>query len=177
MARNSNPLLGQRELANNALSRPDQFPPAFLTWLRRFVSDNTLIHVSKGQGAGGGGTVSVPHIQVLWEGQNLPSTIGPNNIWVLPKLNAVSVNFGMVTLTATVVTPGTGTYTVKAQYSTNAGVTWADIASVSLAPGVVTNHTTFAAVALSSGTLVRINWTALGGGANIYTVQLEGDKQ
>jgi len=140
-----------------------------------YFADDPVPFSSPGPGASSGGTTAIPHLQLLWLGQNLPAFTGAGNIIKVPELNGVIDTFDMTQLTLSVVTAGTGTYIAKIQNSLNSGATWNDLASVSLPPGS-NSATSVGSVPIVSDQLTRIFWLQLGGGASIYTVQFEGDK-
>lgn len=176
-----NSTLSTRDLAARALSRPDQFPKEFVSWLRRFVSDNSMIHVSEAQGGGGGGSaVVVPTMVAVWSGNSAPISTGQaGGIWQVPFVDGASKTFNLnlayFRLEGSPVGGG-GSYSVKIQSGAAGGAfpSPTTIATLTVAPG---NHEATSTTSLGtvvSGQLLRVFWSAIGIGASIYTVQLEG---
>jgi hypothetical protein len=134
--------------------------------------EERLRTLERGLGGGGGG-----ELEAFWWGNLAPVSVGPaGGIWSVPYLEGASVTFNVVrTYFRFEVASTAGTYTVALQKSPAGGVfTPTTLDTLSLAAGVheVTHTGSFGTV--SSGDLLRVNWTAVGSNAQVFTIQLEG---
>jgi hypothetical protein len=171
VARNDgNTLVTQRDMAAQVLSRPDQFPAAFLSWLKRFLADNragtTTVPDSGGVSDGGNGLL------VLWEGSTAPISVGPGAVWIIPQVNGADVTFQLVRQTMISFPATVGTWVAETQLSTDGGSTWSTIVANSLAS--TTEDVEVAPGTITSGNLIRINWLSFGSSIGAWTLQLEG---
>ncbi len=125
---------------------------------------------------GGGGTPAGT-MEALWWGAVPPlvTTIGPG-VWSVPFIAGGSVTYTISRAYFRLETASTlGTYSVKFQKSAAGVFTPTDIVTVSLAAGAndVTVTGGFGVATVSSGDLLRIDWTGIGANALDYTLQLE----
>lgn len=167
----------QRGLIATVLSRPDLFPEQFLSWLRRFISDNSLIHVSPAQGGGGGGTTTAKrHLIFNWQYQKEPGAPGAGGIWETPTIAGASVNFTMTKVYVVFSNIVAGANTIKLQRSTDGGVTFVDIASSTVTVSLGRTGTATVSQAISSGDLIQVFWNAIADVSNFCSIQFEGDQ-
>lgn len=118
------------------------------------------------------------HVTVCWFG-TVPTVAGTTSqAFVIPQVNGADVVFTITRIVLRLETAGTTTTTVLVERSPGTGVfTPTTIKSMSLASGVHEDDETAAfggGGTLTSGQLVRINWSAIGSGAATFLVQMEG---
>jgi hypothetical protein len=139
--------------------------------IERIRWDLSKIHRETG---GGGATGFI----ALWHAVSFPIAIGSyGGVWRVPQLegNDITVTFTKMLFRAES-SPTSGTYTVATQRSP-AGSTFVPtgIGTCSIDSSDQEDEDTSGLGSAGSGELLRINFTSVGVGASMMTVQLEGD--
>lgn len=141
------------------------------------VARKPILH---GRDHGPGGADPIPgldtatHVLALWQG-SLPGSAGAGAVWRVPEVNATGLVFALSFAYLRLETAGAGTTTVQLQKQTGIGP-WTTITTLSVAAGAREDTDTTGLGSVSSGDLLRINWTALGSSGSPYTIQLEGSE-
>lgn len=123
------------------------------------------------------GKDAVKGLFAIWAGTSLPAATGAfGGVWRVPYVNGIAKTFSVDRITLRFETAGgSGTYTVAFEKSAGGGAFVAStIGSLSLAAASNETSSTSSLGQLTSGQLIRINFTALGTGAATFTAQLEG---
>lgn len=123
------------------------------------------------------GKDAVKGLFAIWEAGTFPTATGQTGgIWRVPYVNGVSKTFNIDRITFRVETAVvSGTYTVSVEKSPGGGAFSATvIQALSLTSAAVETSATSSLGQVTSGQLLRINFTSFGVGAASYTVQLEG---
>lgn len=125
-------------------------------------------------GPAGAPAVSIAHIMANWQGL-VPFASGAGSVWRVPYINGAAITFALRRAYARVETPSASPTAVTLERSP-AG---AFVASTITALTVTANETETAAAlgTVTSGQLLRTNWTALGAAGSVYTIELEGVQQ
>ena len=120
-------------------------------------------------------------LSIIWQGDALPAALGPaGGVWRVPYINGVSKTYNMQRLVLRLEVPAPSTVsnpttTVKVQYSAGGGAfSGTDIATLTAGAGVYEHVITTSLGTLTSGQLVRLYWTSIGVGPNVWTVHFEG---
>lgn len=118
----------------------------------------------------------------IWNGTFTPRSVGPaGGVWRVPYVDGVSKTFDLDRATFRVETApiaDSASYSVKIQKSNGGGAFSAtDIVTLTIAAAAFENAVTTALGTIDSGQLLRVNWTALGVGAETFEIQLEGTEQ
>jgi len=129
------------------------------------------------QPAGGGssGTVRCQFV-AQWVSDTLPAAAGPQTpVFRVPRINGEAKTFQIQRLTIHLETYGATTTSVKIQKA--AGGTGfsspTDVGSISLSAADYDETTTTSLGVIASDDVLRPNFTALGSGAALYTIELE----
>lgn len=115
------------------------------------------------------------HLNAAWS-SSLPAAPALDNaVWRVPYVKGVSQSFTVLRGLIRLETVGTTATTVVIQFSPGSGAFSATtLCTVSAASGAWESDTVGSFGPVTSGQLIRLNFTAIGTGAVGYTVQLEG---
>ena len=122
------------------------------------------------------------NLSVLWQGDAVPASLGPaGGVWRIPYENGVSKTYDLQRLVLrveNVAITGSPATTIQLQKSPGGGAfTPTTVSTMTLAAGVAEHVITTSLGTVTSGELVRLNWTSVGIGPSIWTVTLEGKGQ
>jgi len=114
-----------------------------------------------------------------WQGATIPGATGTaGGVWIVPQVDGVDVTFNITqTRFRCETAPTTGPTTVVIEKSNGGGAFSAStVDTLTLGTGVYQDDNTPGGT-ITSGQVARVNFTALGAGAAVYTVELIGKEQ
>lgn len=125
---------------------------------------------------GATGPRGTPQLYMIWQGNEVPTGIGTvGGVWIVPQLDGFDHTFNIIrTRFRCETAPTTGPVSVTIEKSAGGGAFSAStLDSLSLGTGVY-EDTNVISVQVNSGQVCRVNFTAVGAGAAVYTVEMEG---
>lgn len=131
----------------------------------------------KQQSDGAGAGVGKP-LTVSWTGA-IPAAVGPVAVWEVPyNPDGSPITFKLKRAMLRIETVGTGTLTATMEKASGGDVAFGSAtteASLSIAAGHFQSSSALSSGTISSGELIRLNFTALGGAAGVnYSATLVG---
>lgn len=114
------------------------------------------------------------HLVLTWFGAPPTSVPALSQVLRVPYNNGASMTFNLDRLTLRMETAGTSSTAITLQKSPGGGAfSPTSIGTASLASGVHEDDETTGLGSVSSGDLVRVDWTAVGTGAASYSIEME----
>ena len=160
-----------KDLARGSLSRPDLFPPEFVSWVTRLIDNNPRVNPAIKSSGG-----STSHgITANWSGVLL-TVPGNGSTLRVPELSGASHTWTLTKVYARCETAGSGSTTIVVETMTpDANGSWSTtttVATLTINSGDFETSATIS-VSVTTGDLLRIRFTSIGT-AGLFTVEATG---